>query len=202
MVSVVSINLGIGFYRVETGDTGETFESEERLQVRGFPIVERKHAGDVLKSVRTLPCHSNPVISLVISITYGISAKIALSPSRFHFSSFFLNLSIPLAAGEGAHQRHLEPTYLLGNQGRNTLVLLLYSAKSGFSAIFFSSIGIPETFKIKMVIVRGPMIPNQPPPCNGWSGSRSAGGNCNRTPAGAPVSGAARLRSSRWNRCG
>ena len=33
----------------------------------------------------------------------------------------------------------------------------------GFSAIFFSSMGIPETFRIRMVIVRGPIIANQPP---------------------------------------
>jgi hypothetical protein len=32
------------------------------------------------------------------------------------------------------------------------LVRFLYSANSGFSPIFFSSIGIPETFKIKMAI--------------------------------------------------
>jgi hypothetical protein len=46
LVSVVCISLGIGFYGVKTGDTGETIEPEERLQVRGLPIMERKETGD------------------------------------------------------------------------------------------------------------------------------------------------------------
>ena len=44
----------LGSMGVETGDTGETIEPEESLQVRGFPIMERKQAGDVPQSVRTL----------------------------------------------------------------------------------------------------------------------------------------------------
>ncbi len=50
----------------------------------------------------------------------------------------------------------------LGGRGINALVLFLYSANSGFCSIFFSSIGIPETFKMRYVIVIGPMILSQP----------------------------------------
>jgi hypothetical protein len=54
---MVSINLGIWFYGVETGDTGESIEPEESHSRRGFPIKVRKQVGDVVQLVRTLPCH-------------------------------------------------------------------------------------------------------------------------------------------------
>jgi hypothetical protein len=57
LVSMVSINLGIWFYGVETGDAGESIEPEESQQIRGFPIKVRKQSGDVVQLVRTLPCH-------------------------------------------------------------------------------------------------------------------------------------------------
>jgi hypothetical protein len=40
---------------VETGDAGESIESEESQQIRGRPIKVRKQAGDVVQLVRTLP---------------------------------------------------------------------------------------------------------------------------------------------------
>ena len=36
MVSMVSINLGIWFYGVETGDAGESIEPEESHKYAGF----------------------------------------------------------------------------------------------------------------------------------------------------------------------
>jgi hemoglobin len=54
--SMVSINLGIRFYGVETGDAGESIEPEES-QRRGFPIKIRKQVGDVVRLVRTLLCN-------------------------------------------------------------------------------------------------------------------------------------------------
>jgi hypothetical protein len=50
-------------------------------------------------------------------------------------------------------------TPFLGNQGIKTLVLRLYSGNSGCFSIFFSNIGIPDTFKIKKVMMSGPIIP-------------------------------------------
>lgn len=48
--------------------------------------------------------------------------------------------------------------YLFGGSGKNLLTRLEYSANPGFCLSFFSSIGIPETYSIKKVIVSGPMI--------------------------------------------
>jgi hypothetical protein len=58
---MVSINLGIWLYGVETGDTGESIEPEESQQIREFPIKVRKQVGDVVQLVRTLPCHRTAV---------------------------------------------------------------------------------------------------------------------------------------------
>ena len=52
--------------------------------------------------------------------------------------------------------------YFFGGMGINMLVLFLYAIKSGFLCIFFSSIGIPDTFVIKKVIVNGPIIVKAP----------------------------------------
>jgi len=54
---MVSINLGIWFYGVETGDAGESIEPEESHYIRGFPIKVRKQVGDVVQLVRTLLSH-------------------------------------------------------------------------------------------------------------------------------------------------
>ncbi len=48
--------------------------------------------------------------------------------------------------------------YFFGNQGRKALVSFLYFLNSLFLLYFFSSIGIPEIFKIKIVIVVGDII--------------------------------------------
>jgi len=47
--------------------------------------------------------------------------------------------------------------FFLGGKGKKALVFFLYASKLGFPSYFFSNIGMPETFKIRKVMVRGPI---------------------------------------------
>ncbi len=63
------------------------------LPSKVFSEVVDLASGDVVQLVRTLPCHSSAIVSLIISSTCSMNAQSTLSPSGLFLSSFF-NLSI------------------------------------------------------------------------------------------------------------
>ena len=110
-VSVVSINLGIWFYEVETGDTGESIEPKESQQRRGFPIKVRKQVGDVVQLVRTLPCHRLPKHN-----RSGIRCflrKAQLTPINFHLNSQRLLSLIKMPACDAGGSRSESSRYAI-----------------------------------------------------------------------------------------
>jgi hypothetical protein len=82
-----AVQTEMGAIQVVLGNVCNICKSRKAAQTLVISHLVDLASGDVVQLVRTLPCHSLSIISLLSSITCDGYVQRALSPSRFHFSS-------------------------------------------------------------------------------------------------------------------
>jgi hypothetical protein len=79
-----------GLARAFCADSALYARPANALSSKVFSEVVDLASGDVVQLVRTLPCHSAAIVSLIISSTCGMNAQSTLSPSGLFLSSFLI----------------------------------------------------------------------------------------------------------------